>query len=90
MTKRKDCNYWGKMTWYWYAVPFVYKKNARKYSVNTDLKYCKECENVYSIDSNRTSKTYCTQHNYSMIPNINLKNKDCYICRNKNAKVVIS
>ena len=90
--KRKDIKYWGEMTWDWYAVPFVvdsskYKKRARIHSVNTDLRYCEKCENVYSVDSNKGGKTYYPQYNYSMIPNIKLKPKECFICLGRKAKL---
>ena len=90
--KRKDIKYWGKMTWDWYAVPFVvdsykYKKRARIYSVNTDLRYCEKCENVYSVNSNKGGMEYYPQYNYSMIPNIKLKPEKCFICLGKKTKL---
>ena len=87
-----NIEYYRKMTWDWYAIPYVVNSALRnkkvKYWDGLDLKLCTKCENIYSINSNKGGGRSYQQFNYSNIPTRGVRKKTCYKCGGKNVTVL--
>ena len=92
INKKSDYDYYKMMTWNWYAIQYIgqskYVKNKTKYWYGMDLKYCKKCKNVYSINSTTGGNRAYQPFNYSNISSRSIKRKECYECTGKNVVVM--
>ena len=90
MIKRKDYKYWNKMTWGWYAVPYILEANhgkKRDDNKNATLKFCKTCKEIYTVDTNKGSSNKFTQYNYGQLVKVGLKREKCYVCKGIPTKI---
>jgi len=89
---KANIEYYRKMTWDWYAIPYVVNSFLRNKKVKCwdglDLKLCTKCENIYSISSNKGGGRSYQQFNYSNIPTRGVKKRICYKCGGKDVIVM--